>query len=107
MIPLLIAGGAVLGTLVQPELPDMTNHTLAGIEVQSKNVVCRNRWGTPMMPTADGGYSLLAVPDEALIKKSLIQPPNSPKGYKFPIYRPAVKTEPEAAVPVPPLPTEE
>ena len=105
MIPLLIAGGTVLGTLVQPEMPDMLNHTLSGIEVQSSNVVCRNRWGTPMMPTGDGSYSLIAVPEESLIAQSLIQPPNIPKGIQFPIYRPGTKTEPVEENPAPVVPT--
>lgn len=109
MIPLLIAGGAVLTTIVQPELPEMMNHTLSGIEVQASNVVCRNRWGTPMMPTGDGGYSLIAVPEPSLIAQSLIQPPNSPKGITFPVYRPgaggsAGTTQQKSAVPEPDIP---
>jgi hypothetical protein len=109
MIPLLIAGGTVLSTIVQPELPDMMNHTLAGIEVQASNVVCRNRWGTPMMPTGDGSYSLIAVPEASFIAQSLIQPPNSPKGFDFPEFRPEAKgaaaaVEPKSAVPKPDFP---
>lgn len=104
MIPLLIAGGTVLGTLVQPEMPDMINHTLSGTQVQASNVVCRNRWGTPMLPTGDGGYNLIAVPEESLIAQSLIQPPNSPKGIQFPIYRPGAKIGPAAEKPAPAVP---
>jgi hypothetical protein len=104
MIPLLIAGGTMLGPLVQPELPDMMNHTLTGIEVKASNVVTRNRWGTPMMPTGDGGYSLIAIPDPKLIEQSLIQPPNSPKGFQFPEYRPGAKTAPSSEVSAPLLP---
>lgn len=109
MIPLLITGGTVLSTIVPPELPDMMNHTLSGIEVQSTNVVCRNRWGTPMMPTGEGSYSLIAVPEAPFIAQSLIQPPNSPKGFDFPEFRPgakgaAVVAEPKSAVPEPDVP---
>jgi len=104
MIPLLIAGGTMLGPLVQPELPDMMNHTLTGIEVKASNVVTKNRWGTPMMPTGDGGYSLIAIPDPKLIEQSLIQPPNSPKGFQFPEYRPGAKPAPSAEVSAPLLP---
>ncbi len=94
MIPLLIAGGAVLTTLVQPQLPELMNHTLSGSEVKASNVVCRNRWGTPMLPSGQGSYSLIASPDEALIAQSLIQPPNNPKGFNFPVYRPGAKGSP-------------
>lgn len=94
----------MLGPLVQPELPDMMNHTLTGIEVKTSNVVTRNRWGTPMMPTGDGGYSLIAIPDPKLIEQSLIQPPNSPKGFQFPEYRPDTKPASSAEVSAPLLP---
>jgi len=74
---LLIAGGAFLGIFVPPKEPDMINHTLRGDSVLAKEVVCRNRWGTPMMPTGNGGYSLIAPVSPELIAKSLIQPPRT------------------------------
>ena len=77
MIPFLIAGGAILSTLVIPEEPDLNNHTLAGAKVKAKEVVCRNMWGTPMMPDGRGSYSLIAAPDPVLIQRSLIQPPKT------------------------------
>jgi hypothetical protein len=77
MIPFLIAGGSVLTTLVAPEPPDSINHTLLGVKVKAKEVVTRNAWGTPMMPTDKGSYSLIAPPDPILIERSLIQPPKT------------------------------
>jgi hypothetical protein len=77
MIPFLIAGGTIITTLVFPEEPDLMNHTLAGAKVKAKEVVCRNAWGTPMLPTGKGSYSLIAAPDPILIERSLIQPPKT------------------------------
>lgn len=77
MIPFLIAGGTVLTTLVVPEPVDSMNHTLLGVKVKAKEVVTRNMWGTPMMPTNKGSYSLIASPDPSLIERSLIQPPKT------------------------------
>ncbi len=77
MIPFLIAGGSLLTTLVIPDEPDLKNHTLAGAEVKAKEVVCRNAWGTPMLPDGRGSYSLIAPVDPVLIERSLIQPPKT------------------------------
>ena len=103
MIPFLIAGGSVLTTLVTPDPVDTMNHTLLGAKVKAKEVVCRNMWGTPMMPDGKGSYSLIAAPDPVLIERSLIQPPktDSPifvpgQPYKLP----SMVSEPEK-LPVP------
>lgn len=77
MILLLIAGGTILTTLVMPDEVDLKNHTLAGAEVKAKQVVCRNAWGTPMLPDDRGSYSLIAPVDPVLIERSLIQPPKT------------------------------
>jgi hypothetical protein len=77
MIPFLIAGGTILTSLVIPEEPDLMNHTLAGEKVKAKEVVCRNAWGTPMLPDGKGSYSLIAPIDPVLIERSLIQPPKT------------------------------
>lgn len=74
MLPLLLAGGAFLATLTQPE-PDLPNHTLRGELVLAKEVVCRSRWGTPMLPDGKGGYSLIAPINQEFIEQSLVQPP--------------------------------
>jgi len=76
---LLLAGGAFLGVIApqaQPE-PDLFNHTLRGEKILAKEVVCRNRWGTPMLPDGKGGYSLIAPINQEYIAQSLIQPPKS------------------------------
>jgi len=77
MIPLLIAGGSIISILVTPPMPDLNNHLLSGSVVPVKEVVCRNRWGTPMMPTSKGSYNISAPPDQPLIVQSLIQPPKT------------------------------
>jgi hypothetical protein len=77
MIPFLIAGSSVLTTLVAPEPVETINYTLLGVKVKSKEVVCRNQWGVPMMPDSKGSYSLIAPPDPVLIERSLIQPPKT------------------------------
>lgn len=74
MLPLLLAGGAFLGALTQPE-PELSNHTLRGELVLAKEVVCRSRWGTPMLPDGKGGYSLIAPINQEFIAQSLVQPP--------------------------------
>ncbi len=74
---LLIAGGAFVGAFVAPQETDMVNHTLRGEVVLAKEVVCRGRWGTPMLPAGKGGYSLTATSNAELIEKSLLQPPRS------------------------------
>jgi hypothetical protein len=84
MIPLLIAGGSLITTLVAPQLPDSMNHTLSGSPVKAAEVVCRTRWGTPMMPDGKGSYNLITAPDPILIERSLIQPPKT----SAPFYHP-------------------
>jgi len=74
MLPLLLAGSAFLGALIQPE-PELPNHTLRGELVFAKEVVCRSRWGTPMLPDGKGGYSLIAPINQEFIEQSLVQPP--------------------------------
>ncbi len=92
---LLIAGGAFLGTLTAPQEPEMINHTLRGEVIPAKEVVCRNMWGTPMLPDGKGGYSLIAPISSEFIAQSLIQPPRT----SGPVYRPATITI-ESAAPV-------
>jgi len=82
---LLIAGGSFLGTLATPQETPMINHTLRGESVLASEVVCRNRWGTPMMPDGTGGYSLTAPIIPEFIARSLIQPPKT----DGPVFRPA------------------
>lgn len=53
----------------------MMNHTLRGELIPAKEVVCRNMWGTPMLPDGKGGYSLIAPINPEFIAESLIQPP--------------------------------
>ncbi len=82
---LIIAGGVFVGSALQtPELPDMYNFTLAGERVLASEVVCRNRWGTPMLPDGKGGYSLVAPINEEFIARSLIIPPRT----SGPVFRP-------------------
>lgn len=84
MIALLIAGGSLVTVFTAPDVPDLTNHLLSGSTVKAKEVVCRTRWGTPMMPDGKGSYSLIAPPDPVLIERSLIQPPKT----DAPVFRP-------------------
>jgi len=84
MIPFLIAGGSLISTFTAPELPDMKNHTLNGTPVKAPEVVCRSRWGTPMMPDGKGSYGLTAAANPVYIERSLIQPPKTDS----PIYKP-------------------
>lgn len=73
---LLIAGGSsFLGTLQTPAPQVINNHTLAGEKIPSTKVVCRDRWGTPMLPDARAGYSLIAPIKANLIAQSLWVPP--------------------------------
>jgi hypothetical protein len=75
---LIIAGGSsFLGTLELPPNTDMLNHTLAGEKIPAKEVVCRDRWGTPMLPDGKGGYSIISPIDKKLIAQSLWIPPVS------------------------------
>jgi hypothetical protein len=104
MIPLLIAGGSIISTFTAPQLPEMMNHTLSGTPVKAHEVVCRSRWGTPMMPDGMGSYKLTAPPNAAYIERSLIQPPKT----DAPIFRPGepyiVKPQAPVAEPQPVLP---
>lgn len=79
----LIAGGSsFLGNVELPAPVEMMNHTLAGEKIPSREVVCRNRWGTPMQPDKKGGYSVIAPIKKNLIAQSLWIPPvsgNRPK----------------------------
>ncbi len=81
---LLIAGGIFLTPTPTQEKVETNNHTLAGEVIPSKQVVCRNRWGTPMLPDGKGGYSLIQPIVPAYIAQSLIQPPKT----DGPIFRP-------------------
>jgi hypothetical protein len=72
---LLIAGGAFLGAFSAPKEPEMMNHTLRGDMIPAREVVCRNMWGTPMLPDGKGGYSLIAPINPQFIAESLVQPP--------------------------------
>jgi hypothetical protein len=74
MLPLFLAGGAFLGVVTQPE-PELYNHTLRGERIPAKEVVCRNRWGTPMLPDGKAGYSVIAPINPEFIAQSLVQPP--------------------------------
>lgn len=85
MLPLLIASSALLGAITQPA-PELYNHTLRGERILAKEVVCRNRWGTPMLPDGKGGYSLIAPINSEYIAQSLIQPPIT----GGPVFRPTV-----------------
>jgi hypothetical protein len=77
LIPkLLIAGGSsFLGTVDFPSNPVIMNHTLAGEKIPGDKVVCRDRWGTPMLPDGKGGYSLIAPIKKSLLEQSLWIPP--------------------------------
>ena len=77
---LLIAGGAFLGAFSAPKEPEMMNHTLRGEMIPAKEVVCRNMWGTPMLPDGKGGYSLIAPINPQFIAESLVQPPKPVDG---------------------------
>ncbi len=91
MLSLLLAGGSFLGAVSQPVTTtevETFNHTLRGERIMAKEVVCRSRWGTPMLPTGKGGYSLIAPINQEFIERSLFQPPLS-TGVA---YRPATVT---------------
>lgn len=92
---ILIAGGAFVGALTTPAQPDMFNHTLLGERILAKEVVCRGRWGTPMLPDGKGGYSLNAPINQEFIAQSLIQPPITPGT----VFHPAVKGPAASAAP--------
>lgn len=96
MLPLLLAGGAFLGVVSQPE-PELYNHTLRGERILASQVVCRNRWGTPMLPDGKGGYSLIAPINQAYIDFSLVQPPKTANMIPF---RPDVVSSGPVILPV-------
>lgn len=90
MLSLILAGGAFLGAATHSSTVSVTetelyNHTLRGERVLAKEVVCRNMWGTPMLPDGKGGYSIIAPINLEFIRQSLIQPPRT----SGPVYRPA------------------
>jgi hypothetical protein len=74
---LFLAGGAFLGAFQAPPPVDVMNHTLLGEKILASQVVCRARWGTPMIPDSTGGYSLIAPIKNDLIDQSLWIPPVS------------------------------
>jgi hypothetical protein len=74
---LFLAGGAFLGVVATQPEPDLINHTLRGEKVPAKEIVCRNRWGTLMLPDGKGGYSLISPINQDFIDFSLVQPPKS------------------------------
>ena len=102
LIPsLFVAGGSsFLGNLDIPTAPVINNHTLAGEKIPTTQVVCRNQWGTPMLPA---GYSVIAPIKPKLIAQSLWIPPVSgsrPKPAAIPAASPApVIVAPAAASP--------
>jgi hypothetical protein len=71
----------------------MINHTLAGEKIPAREVVCRDRWGTPMLPDGKGSYSIIAPIDKGLIAQSLWIPPVSGS-------RPIPTPTPSASLPV-------
>ena len=88
MLSLLLAGGTFLGAVSQTTTVkeiDTFNHTLRGERILAKEVVCRSRWGTPMLPNGKGGYSLISPINQEFIERSLFQPPRT----NGPAYRPA------------------
>jgi hypothetical protein len=99
----LIAGGSsFLGNVDLPAPVEMMNHTLAGEKIPSKQVVCRNRWGTPMLPDGKAGYSLIAPIKKNLIAQSLWIPPVS--GTRPKLLARNIPSTP-APVPIPATPT--
>lgn len=105
MISLLIAGGiSVAATSQTTQWPDIDNHTLRGEAIPASQVVCRNVWGTPMLPDGTGGYSLIAKINPDFIRDSLIIPPRTGG---MVAYRPLPEAEIEArsvtVVPAPPV----
>ena len=105
MISLIIAGGMSIATTMKPvEWPDINNHTLKGQIILTSRVVCRDRWGTPMLPDGKGGYSLIQPINDKYIAESLIIPPwNIPPGTpeREVLYRPlppvSISIEPTVA----------
>ncbi len=98
MISLLIAGGVYVAATPQTtDWPVIDNHTLRGEAVPSTQVVCRNMWGTPMLPDGKGGYSLIAPINPTWIADSLIIPPKVTRGMVA--YRPLPVVEETVVLP--------
>lgn len=100
MLSLFLAGGAFLGNITQTTTVsqvEMYNHTLRGERILASEVVCRNRWGTPMLPDGKGGYSLIAPINQEFIDMSLFQPPISSSKPGFP-FRPVTVVQVVAPV---------
>jgi hypothetical protein len=96
MLSLLLAGGSFLGATTQvTQEVDTYNHTLRGERILAREVVCRGRWGTPMLPDGKGGYSLISPINQEFIERSLFQPPIS----NGPAFRPATVTVTTVALP--------
>jgi len=94
---LLIAGGSsFLGTMELPPPVLINNHTLSGEKISAVKVVCRDRWGTPMLPDGKAGYSLIAPIKKNLIAQSLWVPPAYGN-------RPVRVIAPANAAPIPPV----
>ena len=111
MISLLIAGGVYVATTTSTTTwPDFNNHTLRGETILSSQVVCRNMWGTPMLPDGKGGYSLIAPINVDWIKESLIIPPRTTGMVAYRPLPPLVEkievtdVPAPASVPAPPAP---
>ncbi|HEY8901967.1 MAG TPA: hypothetical protein VIM61_16275 [Chthoniobacterales bacterium] len=103
MISLLIAGGVSVAANVQAvNWPIIDNHTLKGEAIPSNQVVCRNMWGTPMLPDGKGGYSLIAPINQTWIAESLMIPPQAPRGMVA--YRPLPPVTATVVVPAVPEP---
>lgn len=95
MLSLLLAGGSFLGAVTQTTQVteiETYNHTLRGERILAKEVVCRSRWGTPMLPDGKGGYSLIAPINQEFIERSLFQPPAVIPGGRGQAFRPATVT---------------
>jgi len=75
MLSLLVAASTFVFTA--PTEPDFYDHTLRGERVFAKEVVCRNRWGTPMLPDGKGSYIIISPINPEFIALSLIQPPKT------------------------------
>jgi hypothetical protein len=91
MLWFLLAGNVFLSPVSSETKTDLINHTLNGETVRAEQVVCRNRWGTPMLPDGKGGYSLIAPINNEFIARSLTQPPRT----DGPIFRPAPAAVPK------------
>jgi len=83
MIWLIVAGGVFAGGVMPTATlqdTELLNNTLLAEVLPAKHVVCRNLWGTPMLPDGKGGYSLIQSVKEEFINQSLIIPPYASKG---------------------------